>query len=204
MPSRLVLALAFLIATSALAQGATKLTAAPVAELQPASPEWRSPEVPGQANTTAPAPVGPRSLSEAEADLKQGQLTIWVPRTYVRGTQSLPSAERYYDYSWEGLQREFRADFPNFDLRFQELDLAEFIRAMHSFPPDVNFPDVAFVDNYGELRPLLKQTPWCKCGPNHACSIEGGGWFFVKRGTSRPASRSSFGRPNDLIGRPGA
>ncbi|MGD0695176.1 MAG: redoxin domain-containing protein [Terriglobia bacterium] len=190
MPSRLVLALAFLIATSALAQGATKLTAAPVAELQPASPEWRSPEVPGQANTTAPAPVGPRSLSEAEADLKQGQLTIWVPRTYVRGTQSLPSAERYYDYSWEGLQREFRADFPNFDLRFQELDLAEFIRAMHSFPPDVNFPDVAFVDNYGELRPLLKQNAVVQMWAQSRLQYRG--WWVVFRQARNFAAGESF------------
>ncbi len=114
----------------------------------------------GQANPnpSLPARVGPRSLSEGEADLQQGTLTVWVPRTFVRGMPSIPSEERYHDYEWEGLQREFKADFPNFNLRLVELDLGEFIRAMHLYPQDANLVDVAFIDNHGELAPLLKQN----------------------------------------------
>ena len=110
-----------------------------------------------KAKSQPPAPAGPRSLPEAEAALQQGQLRIWVPRTFLRGTSSLPSYERYYDYSWEGLEKEFKADFPNFDLRLVELDLPDYIRSLHLSPPEVSFPDVAFVDNYGEMRTLLKE-----------------------------------------------
>jgi hypothetical protein len=39
--------------------------------------------------------AGPRRLSEAEADLQQGNLTVWVPRTYYCGTQDIPAEERH-------------------------------------------------------------------------------------------------------------
>ncbi len=122
------------------------------------APTPQASEAPSAANEEShpPTPTGPRSLSEAEASLQQGRLRIWVPRTYLRGIQSLPSYERYHDYSWEGLEREFKADFPNFDLRLVELDLPEYIRNLHLSPSEVSFPDVAFVDNFGDLRPLLK------------------------------------------------
>jgi hypothetical protein len=112
---------------------------------------------PANTNAPAPAPVGPKGLSEAEAALRHGRLSVWVPRTFARGLTSLPAAERYHDYSWEDLEREFKADFPNFDLRFEELDRDEFVRAMHSSPQELTFPDVAFVDNFSELGPLLRQ-----------------------------------------------
>ena len=146
----------------------------------------------GQAetNTSAPAQVGPRSLSEAEANLKQGRLTIWVPRTYVRGTQSIPAEERYHDYSWGGLQREFKADFPNLDLRFQELDLAPFIRAMHLYPEDAQLVGVAFIDNYGELGPLLKENAVVQMWGNSRLQYRG--WWVVFRQARNFAAGESF------------
>lgn len=56
---------------------------------------------------------------------------------------------------WGILQREFKKDFPNFDLDFKILDRDEFVRAFHASQPDPSYPDVAFVDNYSELRPLM-------------------------------------------------
>lgn len=146
----------------------------------------------GQAktNTLQPARVGPRRLSEPEADLQQGRLTIWVPRTFVRGMPSIPSEERYHDYSWEGLQREFKADFPNFDLRLQQLDLPEFIRVMHSSPEEVHFPDVAFVDNYGELGPLLKENAVVQMWGHSRLQYRG--WWVVFRQARNFAAGESF------------
>ncbi|HMD84838.1 MAG TPA: hypothetical protein VKO18_09070 [Terriglobia bacterium] len=146
----------------------------------------------GQANpnTLQPAGVGPQRLSEAEADLQQGSLTVWVPRTFVRGMPSIPAEERYHDYEWEGLQREFKADFPNFNLRFVELDLGEFIRVMHSSPQDVHFPDVAFIDNSGELDPLLRQNAALKMWGQSRLQYRG--WWVVFRQARNFAAGESF------------
>ena len=124
-------------------------------------------------------PPGLRLLSEAEAALQHGRLTIWVPNAFVRGMPSLPAYERYHDYSWEGLEKEFRADFPNFDLRLEELDLLNYIRNLHASPAEVSFPDVAFVDNYGEMRPLLKEKAVVQMWGQ--ARLQNRGWWVVFR-----------------------
>ena len=137
-----------------------------------------------------PAPAGPRSLSEAEGSLQKGRLRIWVPRTYLRGIQSLPSYERYHDYSWEGLEREFKADFPNFDLKLVEMDLPEYIRELHLSPPEVYFPDVAFVDNFGEMRTLLKEKAVVQMWGQ--TRLQNRGWWVVFRQSPNFAAGEAF------------
>ena len=146
----------------------------------------------GQATTSVsqPARVGPRRLSEAEAYLQQGTLTLWVPHTYYRGMRSLPAEERYHDYDWEGLRREFKADFPNFKLRFVELDLAEFIRAMHLYLENPQPIDVAFIDNYGELGPLLKHNAVIQMWGSSRLQYRG--WWVVFREARNFAAGESF------------
>jgi len=123
--------------------------------------------------------LGPRDLSEAEAELQHGQLTVWVPRTLVRGSFSLPGTVRSHDYHGEPLQREFESDFPNSTLRFLPLDRDEFIQMMHSSPVEVHFPDVAFIDNYGTIRPFLKDDALVEMwGPDR---FGDRGWWVVFR-----------------------
>src|SRR5208337_273263 len=143
-----------------------------------------------QITPSAPTQVGPRRPSEAEAILQQGSLRIWVPRTYYRGMESIPAEERYHDYDWEGLKKGFKADFPNFDLRFQELDLAPFIRAMHMYPEDARSVDVAFIDNYGELGPLLKQNAVVQMWGQSRLQYRG--WWVVFRQAQNFAAGESF------------
>ena len=151
-----------------------------------------SPLAAGQSNGSASAAVslGLRDLSEAEAELRQGQLTVWVPRTFVRGNFSLPGAVRSYDYHWEALQEEFKSDFPNSALRFLPLDRDEFIRMMHSSPEEVHFPDVAFIDNYYMLRPFLKDGALVEMwGPDR---FGDRGWWVVFRQAENFAVGEAF------------
>jgi len=104
--------------------------------------------------------------------------------------ESIPAEERYHDYDWEGLKKGFKADFPNFDLRFQELDLAPFIRAMHMYPEDARSVDVAFIDNYGELGPLLKQNAVVQMWGQSRLQYRG--WWVVFRQAQNFAAGESF------------
>jgi thiol-disulfide isomerase/thioredoxin len=158
------------------------------------APTPQANEAPSAANAGSqpPAPARPRNLSEAEAALQQGRLTIWVPNAFVRGMPSLPAYERYHDYSWEGLQKEFRTDFPKIDLRFVEMDRDEFIRLMHSSPQEAHFPDVAFADNYGEVRPLLRDGAAIKMWGQSRLNAGFGGWWLVFRQSRNFAAGESF------------
>jgi Tfp pilus assembly protein PilF/thiol-disulfide isomerase/thioredoxin len=103
---------------------------------------------------------------------------------------TIPSYQRYHDYSWEGLEREFKADFPSFDLRLEELDLTDYIRALHLLPPEVTFPDVAFVDNYGEMRTLLKENAVVQMWGQ--TRLQYGGWWVVFRQSRNFAAGEAF------------
>jgi len=145
---------------------------------------------PGQADTNAPPPAGPRGLSDAQTDLQQGRLTIWVPRHFLLGMPTLPAADRYHDYDWEGLKQEFKADFPNCDLRFRELDLPDLVRVMHSYPEDTRSVDVAFINSSGELRPLLKQNAVVQMWGQSRLQYRG--WWVVFRQAQNFAAGESF------------
>ncbi len=103
----------------------------------------------------------------------------------------MPAEERYHDYSWEGLQKEFKADFPNFDLRIVELDLGEFIRVMHLvYPQDAHLVDVAFIDSYGDLGPLLKENAVVRMWGQSRLQYRG--WWVVFRQARNFAAGESF------------
>lgn len=86
-------------------------------------------------------------VSVGEAFSQRGALTVLVPKT--------DRHRRNYDYPWEILLNAFKSDFPDFDLDLQILDEGDFGERLHSAPQDPHFPDVAFVDNDNERRPLL-------------------------------------------------
>lgn len=97
----------------------------------------------------------PNRFSEEEEFSQGGTLTVWAPNSYVEGRMNDPTARAINAYPWGILQREFKRDFPNFDLDFKILDRDEFVRAIHSSQSDSSYPDVAFVDSDSELRPLM-------------------------------------------------
>jgi Tfp pilus assembly protein PilF len=103
---------------------------------------------------------------------------------------TLPAADRYHDYDWEGLKQEFKADFPNCDLRFRELDLPDLVRVMHSYPEDTRSVDVAFINSSGELRPLLKQNAVVQMWGQSRLQYRG--WWVVFRQAQNFAAGESF------------
>jgi hypothetical protein len=121
----------------------------------------------------------PNKFSEGEAFSNGGTLTVLVPNNHVRGRMDDPTVLVINAYPWGILQSEFKRDFPNFDLDFKILDRDEFVRAFHSSQPDASFPDVAFVDNYSELRPLMNNNAVMKMWGQPR--LESDGWWVIFR-----------------------
>ncbi|MGO8734188.1 MAG: hypothetical protein ACLQVM_15550 [Terriglobia bacterium] len=159
----------------------------PLAAHEPAQ-QTAAPSNQGESKASAPTGVGPRQLSEAEAALEHGTLTVWVPRTFVRG-QGAQSAD--YDYHWDILLlTKFKQDFPNFDLHLEVMEREQLEQAMHS-PPDQHFPDVAFIGNYREYKPLQDAnavvTMWGRS------RIEWhGSWVIFRQATNFAAAEAFF------------
>ena len=132
-------------------------------------------------------PSGPHDLSEAEALLEHGTLTVWVPRTFARGGNEHPVD---FDYHWDLLlQAKFKHDFPNFDLRLEVMEREQLEQATHS-PPEQHFPDVAFIGNYREYKPLQDAsavvTMWGRS------RFEWHGWWVIFRQTTNLAAAEAF------------
>jgi hypothetical protein len=112
----------------------------------------------GLAQDRQEAPNVLSRVSEEEALLQRGTLKVWVPETHIMGEWDDPTAKVIVPYKWRILLSEFKTDFPGFNLDFQILDRDEFVKRMHSSEDDSLYPDVAFVNNYGELGPLLNDN----------------------------------------------
>jgi hypothetical protein len=121
----------------------------------------------------------PNKFSEGEVFSHGGTLIVWVPNNYVRGRMDDPTARVINAYPWGILQSEFKRDFPNFDLDFKILDRDEFVSAFHASQPDRSYPDVAFVDNYSELRPLMNNNAVMKMWGQPR--LESDGWWVIFR-----------------------
>jgi hypothetical protein len=95
-----------------------------------------------------------------------------------------------HDYHWDLLLlTKFKHDFPNFDLRLEVMEREQLEEAMHS-PPDQHFPDVAFIENYREYRPLQDAnavvTMWGRS------RFEWHGWWVIFRQTTDFAAAEAF------------
>jgi hypothetical protein len=90
----------------------------------------------------------PSTVSVGQAFLQRGALTVLVPKT----SEHRPG----FNYPWEILLNEFKSDFPDFNLDLQILEGNDFTQRLLASPQDPHFPDVAFVDNDRDLRPLLE------------------------------------------------
>jgi hypothetical protein len=136
----------------------------------------------------------PNKFSEGEEFSHGGTLTVWVPNNYVRGRMDDPTARVINAYPWGIIQGEFKRDFPNFDLDFKILDRDKFVRAFHASQPDPSYPDVAFVDNYSELRPLMNNNAVMKMWGQPRLGSDG------KRQILKPVRHSCSGYHSPLSG----
>jgi hypothetical protein len=130
--------------------------------------------------------LGPHQLSEAEAALEHGTLTVWVPSTFVAGVNRVD-----YGYHWDILLlTKFKHDFPNFDLRFEVMEREQLEQAMHSPLQDQHLPDVAFIRNYRKYKPLQDAnavvTMWDRS------RFEWHGWWVIFRQATNFAAGEAF------------
>ena len=135
----------------------------------------QAPSVFGQAANAAAQPHG----AAGPVALQRGALEVWVPKSHVMGMMGDPTARVSQDYPWSTLLNEFKSDFPDFDLRFKILERDEYLQAFHSSQQNPPYPDVAFVDNYKELGPLMKDDAVVQMSGQSRFSYNG--WWVVFR-----------------------
>ena len=137
----------------------------------------------GQAANAVPQPRG----AAEPAALRRGALEVWVPKSHVMGIMGDPTARVNHVYPWEILLNEFKSDFPDFDLRWKVLDRDEFVGAFHS--PLQNPPDVAFVDSYSELGPLVNDDAVVEMSGQSRFDYNGW-WVIFRRAKSSEAGKA--------------
>jgi len=166
------------------------------AEWHPPPSELSTATAQAYLNKSLPAHVGPQWLAEAESALQKGKLRIVVPKGSGGVSANLPASDWLRNYPWDVLQREFKTDFPSFDLQLKELDHNELIKQIHLSPKGEYAPDIAFVNDVAEFGILAKASAvvgmwgrghwrWEECG---GC----GGWWVVFRQTANFAAAKSF------------
>ena len=131
------------------------------------------------------------------AGLQQGELEVWVPKSYFRWAYAGPPSLE--TYPWATLLNEFNRDFPKVKLRFKILEREEFLRVVHSTELQSHYPDMAFVDNWREVDPLISSGAVIRGGATHAfaiLSVAGGYGFHTLRtwGLAKPF-RSGYRDP---------
>ena len=95
-----------------------------------------------------------------------------------------------FDYQWGTLLDEFKRDFPGFDLNFNIMDRAEFVQGFHSSQQDPYYPDVAFVDNYSELGPLIKDNAVVQMWGQSRFPVNG--WWVIFRQAKNSDTAKAF------------
>jgi hypothetical protein len=110
------------------------------------------------------------------AGLQQGELEVWVPKSYFRWAYAGPPSLE--TYPWATLLNEFNRDFPKVKLRFKILEREEFLRVFHSTELKSHYPDMAFVDNWREVDPLISSGAVIRAGGNSCIRYPFSGWWL--------------------------
>jgi len=110
------------------------------------------------------------------AALRSSQIVVWI-------------SARPYIYSPD-IKTAFAMDFPNGKLVEREIPPETFVDQVRANPPEELAPDVAFIDNYFQLEPLLKSSSvWLAWGkPRFATR----GWWVIFKNTERLAQAQAF------------
>jgi hypothetical protein len=99
--------------------------------------------------------------------LYEGEMNLWI-------------SARPGNFSSEVVQ-EFHADFPAFSLRDKRLSPDVFSGTISESAKDESYPDVAFIDNYRELKPLIAaKAIWLDWGKERFNTH--GWWVIFKEG----------------------
>jgi hypothetical protein len=120
-------------------------------------------------------------LSGAALDfspLRSGQLVVWL-------------SSRPENYS-STIATSFSRDFPAGKLIEREIPPENFVSDVWAPPADQPAPDIAFIDNYAQLKPLLEaKTVWMVWGePRFSTS----GWWVIFKNTKHLGEAQAFSR----------
>jgi hypothetical protein len=133
------------------------------------------------ASTPDASPAARVSQSEAALDftpLRSGQIVVWV--------SAQPS---YYSST---IATSFTKDFPTGKLVEREVPRESFVKQVQAKPADQTAPDVAFIDNYAQLEPLLNaKVVWLAWGESRFATR---GWWVIFKDTMRIAQARAFVR----------
>lgn len=110
--------------------------------------------------------------------LRSGQIVVWV------------SAQPSY-YS-SAIATSFAKDFPNGKLVERKVQRESFVSQVQAKPADVPAPDIAFIDNYEQLKPLLDANiVWVAWGESRFATR---GWWVIFKDTKHLAQAHAFVR----------
>jgi hypothetical protein len=110
------------------------------------------------------------------AGLPQGELEIWVAKTYVEEINGEPPVLK--TFPWATLVSEFNRDFPKVKLRFKILEDEEFLRVLHSTELKSHYPDIVFVSNWREVDPLISSGAVRRAGGISRFGYPFSGWWL--------------------------
>ena len=110
--------------------------------------------------------------------IKSGQIVVWIS-SQARNYSPIVASS-------------FAIDFPGARLIQREIPPEDFVRRVESKLPDDPAPDVAFIDNYRQLEPLLKTkvvlSAWGKS------RFPTRGWWVIFKDTKRLTRAQAFVR----------
>ena len=131
------------------------------------------------------------SLLVGPAGLQQGELEIWVAKTYVEEINGEPPVLK--TYPWATLVSEFNRDFPKVKLRFKILENEEFLRVLHSTELKSHYPDMAFVHNWREVDPLISSGAVIMAGGGSRLRYPlDSGWWLLFRPSKNVGTGQAF------------
>lgn len=129
-------------------------------------------------------------LSSVPTVLQHGTLEVWVPKTFIMGLMSDPSARIINEYDWTPLLTEFESDFPGFGLHLKVFERDDFLKAV--LASKENPPDVAFLDNAVQRNPLVKEDSVIQPLPLGSSRFNYNGWWTIFRNANNPEAARAF------------
>ena len=123
----------------------------------------------------------PRPDVNAGMDLtamQSGRIVVWI-------------SDRAGSYS-RAVAASFATDFPNATLVERHIPQDDFVRQVTSTSPDEPAPDVAFIDNYRELQPLIELKAVLNAWGTSRFPTNG--WWVIFKDTPHLAKASAFVR----------
>jgi hypothetical protein len=120
----------------------------------------------------------PATSADPFAGLRSGSLTVW-------------ESGRASFLGWHTIQRELSADFPQLQITFRLLAAKDFVTALSLAQAQGSLPDVVFVDNWFQAKPMIEQQSVVEMIGQPRFEPSRGWWFLMQQG-AHPAAAATF------------